>query len=520
MSTIALEAIAAMIKVGDLGPIHRSEFRREHCTDAGAETLFDFLSQYRQITGGLGHTPALSVIRDRFPHISLPEPSDNPDLGALIHECRVYKMKIGIQALAERLVGAVDAIDPLAELRDVRAEFDTVLKEVASTRDLSFEDCALEILEDYRLKQILKDGIPWPWKTLTAATQGLHAGEFYVISGRPKSRKTFVALYIAAYLVKAFQLRVLFISPEMMPRQVMLRFIAFVAEVHYAEFKQGVLTAHEEDQLFEMVSLVHDMITGILSDTPDDADISTYESTDPNASPRGRGAFIVTKATGQPVTFIESKIKEHRPHVVIVDSFYRLGVSGGQKYDSDWKALTSVSRMLKDICTEHEIPLIGTHQLNREADEKIGGLGNLGYADAIGQDCDFALRVITAKRKKGDISALYMLGARETEIEGVIIHNQPCSNYTEIEPITPQMKKRLLEMLSSEDEVERLAEAEEEAKRKKTPGAGAPGNIRRSQGITSGQTQQAIQHARDKQATKGASADDVGAPDPDDVADE
>lgn len=514
MSTIALEAIAAMIKVGDLGPIHRGEFRREHCTDAGSETLFDFLSQYRQISQGMGHIPAISVIYDRFPHISLPETSENPDISGLVHECRVYKMKISIQALAERLVGAVDAVDPLLELREVRAEFDNVLKDVGSTRDLSFEDCALEILDDYNLKQLLKSGIPWPWKTMTEATQGIHPGEFYIIAGRPKSRKTFVALYIAAYLVKAFRLRVLFISPEMMPRQVMLRFIAFIAEVHYAEFKKGELDEVEEEQLYELVSMVHDMMTGLLEDEGDNA---KYEETDLTASPRGRGAFIVTKATGQPVSFIESKIKEHRPHVVFVDSFYRLGSGTGQKYDADWKAVTSTSRLLKDLCTEHEVPLIGTHQLNREADEKVGGLSNLGYADAIGQDCDLAIRVITAKRTKGDFSALYMLGARETSIEGVIIHNEPCSNFTEIEPITAQMHKRLLEMLSHEDTEEKLAEAQEAAtKAKKGPNAGAPGNLRNM----ANKSQASIGHVRTKFGAPKAVEVDVEAPDPNEVADQ
>lgn len=494
MSTIALEAIAAMIKSGDLGPIHRGEFRREHCPDAGSETLFDFLSQYRQITGGMGHVPAMSVIRDRFPHISLPDTAEEPDLDALVYESRVYKTKLNIQALTERMVSALDATDPIAELREVRTEFDTIMKDSFSVKDLSFEDCAMEILDDYRLKEILKKGIPWPWKSLNYATHGLHGGEFYIIAGRPKSRKTFVALYIAAYLVKAYRLRVLFVSPEMMPRQVMLRFIAFVAEVAYAEFKRGELEPYQEEQLFEMVSMVHDLMTGILIDGEDSA---TYEETDVTAAPKGQGAFIVTKATGQPVSFIESKIKEHRPHVVIVDSFYRLGVAGGAKYDADWKVVTMVSRLLKDLAAEFEVPLIGTHQLNRAADEKVGNLSNLGYTDAFAQDCDLAFRVITAKRKTGDISALYMLGARETDCEGVMIYNEPCSNFSEIEPIAHGSKNKLLKMLADEDEEEQLEDAAQGEKKKGTGGTGAPKNFNDRAAIATSQKKQAAQPVLD-----------------------
>jgi len=456
VSTIALELIAAMIKVGDIGPIHRGEFRKEHCTDAGSESLFDFLSHYRQITDGQGHVPAMSVIKDRFQHINLPETAEVIDLPALVYEARSYRTKLSIQALTEKMVAAMDAVDPIGELRIVRAEFDEIMKDAGSSRDMDFHESAFEILEDYSNKTILKQGLPWPWKGLNDSTQGLHAGEFYIISGRPKSRKTFVALYIAAYMMRYHKLRILFISPEMPPRQIMLRFMAFLAEVHYSQFKKGELDAFEEQQLFDIIGMFLDELQGSL-----DPEFTSYTD-EPSAiqAPGSQGAFIVTKATGQPVTFIEAKIKEHRPHVVIVDSFYRLGVSGGQKYDSDWKALTSVSRLLKDMAMEHEVALIGTHQLNRDAEEKVGTLANLGYSDAIAQDCDMALRVITAKRKGGDRSALYVLGGRETECEGVIIHNEPCNNFGEIEPILPGTKKKLLSMLASEEDAEATAEKE------------------------------------------------------------
>lgn len=455
VSTIALELIAAMLKTGDIGPIHRGEFRREHCTDTGSEHLFDFLSRYRQISQGQGHVPALSVVRDRFPHLLLPETAEIIDLPGLVYEARSYKTRLRIQTLASKMVSAIEAIDPVAELRAVRNEFDDVMKDAASSRDLNFMDAALEILDDYSQKQILKEGIPWPWAALHEATQGIHAGEFYIIAGRPKSRKTFIALYVAAYLVRFFKMRILFISPEMPARQVMLRFIAFLAEVHYSPFKRGMLVSYEEDSLYANVvgmldSMQGTLVPGVVHGANDD--LAGYSEPSNSMAPGSEGAFVVAKATSQPVTFIEAKIQEHKPHVVIVDSFYRLGMAGGSKtYDSDWKVITSVSRMLKDMAMTHEVGLIGTHQLNRDADEKIGGLANLGYADAIGQDCDMALRVITARRKMGDKSALIVLGARETDVEGVLIHNVPCSDFSQIEPLIPGNRKKLLAMMTEED---------------------------------------------------------------------
>ncbi len=470
MSTIALEVIASMIKLGDLGPIYRGEFRKEHCTDAGSETLYDFCANYRRITDGQGRVPSMAVIRERFPHLTLPETAEEIDLPGLVYEARVYKTKLKIQSLTDKLVSALESMDPIADLRTVRTEFDEIMKEAASSRDMSFADVAMDILTDYEAKDILKQGIDWPWPSLNRATSGMHRGEFYIIAGRPKSRKTFVALFIAAFLFQICKLRVLFISPEMPAKQVMLRFIAFLTRVHYANFKRGELEPYEEVELYDILITLYNELNGFVESMEDDESKLSADP-EPFIAPGSQGAFIVSKATGQPVTFIEAKIKEHRPDIVVVDSFYRLGAVGSKGYDSDWKVITNVSRHLKDIAMEHNVVLIGTHQLNRDAEEKVGSLANLALSDAFAQDCDLALRVITAKRKAGDRSALYVLGSRETDCEGVIIHNEPCNNFVEIEPITPGSKKKLLEMLQSED-----ADESKEGK----GGGKAPANIRKN----------------------------------------
>lgn len=475
MSTIALEAIAGMIKLGDLGPIHRGEFRKEHCTDAGSETLFDFLVNYRRITDGNGRVPSFSVIKERFPHLTLPEPAEVVDLPGLVYEARVFKTKLRVQSLTDKMVSALEAVDPLAELRTVRVEFDEIMKDAASSRDMSFKDVALDILDDYMAKDILKQGIAWPWKSLNEATSGMHRGEFYIIAGRPKSRKTFVALFIAAFLVRVCKLKVLFISPEMPAKQVMLRFMAFIAMVHYSDFKKGQLNETEEFELYNIIIALVDAMNGTIESMEDEN--SEFVQDAVTSEPGAEGAFIVSKATGQPVTFIESKIKEHNPDVVIVDSFYRLNAAGSKTYDVDWKVITNVSRHLKDIAMEHNVVLIGTHQLNREAEKTVGSLANLAMADAFAQDCDLALRVITAKRKTGDRSALVVLGGRETDCEGVFIHNEPCNNFSEIEPILPGTKRKLLDMLTEEEELEKAAEeeAKKEADKKRAENASPPG---------------------------------------------
>lgn len=480
MSTIALELFSAMLRLGDLSPIHRGDIRKEHCTDAASETLYDFCVNYRQMTDGKGRVPSMAVIRDRFPHISLPEPPEVIDLEGLIYEAKIYKTKLSVQALVDSMVDAIDSTDPLKELRQVRMNFDHILSAMSSARDMSFADVALDIIERYRDGDILPEGIPWPWPSLSAATSGMHRGQFYVIAGRPKSRKTFVALFIAAFLVKYHGMRVLFVSPEMPPMQIMLRFVAFMAGVQYSGFKKSELSPEEEEALYAEVIGFLDTLSGDL-DLPENDVGDAIGYVGPNAPDVPKGTeptFIVTKATGQTVSFIEMKIKEHNPDIVIVDSFYRIGAVGTRASDPDWKQMTSVSRHLKDMSMEQNVVVLGTHQLNRDADQKVGSIANLALSDAVGQDCDLAIRVITAKRKTGDKSALYVLGGRETDCDGVFIHNEPCSNFNEIGPIGPGMRKRLLEMMVEEDEVDEGEEGGEAPEKKASPTGGKPPGFR------------------------------------------
>ena len=97
---------------------------------------------------------------------------------------------------------------------------------------------------------------------------------------------------------------------------------------------------------------------------------------------------------------------------------------------------------------EQNIAVLGTHQINRDGNAKIGDLANLALADAIGQDADIILRAVTGKIEGADVSALVVLGGRELPIDGIIINSVPCIDFTEKSAITD--KKQVLALMDQE----------------------------------------------------------------------
>lgn len=446
-----LALLARMLKDSNFAPITRGDVTDTDFLTDGGRLVYQFVANYRHTTQGAARWPSLDIVRERFKDtdIELPEPTGERDAARLVFEVSDRRARKEIADLAEYLdLSSADfTSDTLAA---IQGAIDTLKRiqnraGVSSQMDLSGE--LSSILVDYACGDILTNGAPWPWPSLTVATKGLHAKEFVVIAGRPKSRKTFVALSVAAHAMLTTGARVLFVSPEMPGRQILLRLVAFLASIRYTEFKDAKLN---EDELARFISVAETFLR--VSGQDDDKYTAHLASHLPNMPEGAMPAFIVVEGTNKPVSWIEAQIEVHQPDIVIVDSFYRLSTAGGKKSDADWKVVTQISRALKDMAMTTGVALIGTHQMNRESEGKVGSIGNMALADAIGQDADLIIRVITGKMNGEDRSALYVLGGREAPFDGVIINNKPCWDYSEICPI--ENIKQVEELLKREDEVD------------------------------------------------------------------
>jgi replicative DNA helicase len=204
----------------------------------------------------------------------------------------------------------------------------------------------------------LSTGLP----DLDDLTLGLHPGELIVIAGRPGMGKTALAGNIALHAALEGMPVVVF-SLEMPAEALMVRFLAGRTRIDSRQLRRGLLHAGQWPQLVNAA--------GEIGGTP------LYIDDKPDLAP----------------TEIRAKARrlkaEHGLGLVIVD-YLQLMRSPG-RHDNREQAVAEISRTLKAIARELEIPVIALSQLNRQVDsrpDKRPQLSDLRESGAIEQDAD------------------------------------------------------------------------------------------------------------------------------------
>lgn len=439
MVSVELRLLTAMCYSGDFSPIVSGDIAEEHFLTDQGKAIYLFIANYRLSTDGVARHPSLAIVRNRFKETPLPDPDPADSVAALAHEVVLDKIRADTAVLSHNLEIVSKQVDPLPELQLAASQLKRITEAAGKSKHMSLGASIQDILTEYDEGNILPDGVPWPWASMTEATRGLHRKEMVVIAGRPKARKTFVATHVAATAMKAYRKRVLFFTPEMPPRQLMLRVIADIAEIRYTEFKNAALDELELHRLIDVAKKY-----GRLKSESED-EYSFRLGSEGNRGP----SFDIIQSTGKNISWMQSKIDMYEPDIVVADSLYRQVPDGGRKNDADWKQMSAVSRGAKDLFMEANVVGIATHQMNREADARVGSLSNLGLTDAFGQDADLIIRVITGKIGGSDTSALVVLGGREVPFEGLMINNKPSYDFSEIGVI--QNKKQVEALFEKDD---------------------------------------------------------------------
>jgi hypothetical protein len=454
---IELSLLAVMLKKGDFGPIINGHITEDHFGTDEGKILFNFITTYRKESDGRAQYPSLKIVRGRFKHLELPDPEEGDTVANLSHETIQAKFRSDLRQLAaEAEEIANSASDPIADVLPLISKLRKTTESHIRTQHVSLETGLHDVVERYDQGELLVAGIDWPWPSMTKASKGIRPGEFIVIAGRPKSRKTFTALRIATHAVKHSHKRVLVFTPEMPPQQIFLRCVAHFCDLPYAEFKDGTMDEAQAMRLYEAAK-----IFGRIKDMTDENYLFHLKSKIPGLGD-ARPSLDIVKSTGRDTTWMASQIEIYKPDIVIADSFYRQRAQGAKKNDVDYKAITALSRELKDLSMEANVALIGTHQLNREAQRSVGDISNISWADGISHDADAIYRVVTGKINGIEASALLNLAAREVNHDGVLIRNVPCYDYSEIGTITNRQQVADLmkqeEASAAREETEQLRE--------------------------------------------------------------
>ncbi len=200
-----------------------------------------------------------------------------------------------------------------------------------------------------------------------ALTSGLRRSDLIVLAGRPGTGKTSLALGIIRHAAVVEKKKVGLFSLEMTKEQVLERLLCAEAQVDLQRLRDGYLPAAKWGLIAEAAGRLHDAVILV-----DDASTASVLS-------------IKAKA--------RQMMKRHGGLDLVVVDYLQL-VEAGIKSDVREQQIAYISRALKALARELEVPVIACSQLNRAVERresKRPQLSDLRESGAIEQDADLVV---------------------------------------------------------------------------------------------------------------------------------
>lgn len=421
MASLEVRLISQLISTGDYKAILDSGVTADDFRTEEAKDWFSYIVDTAAHRDTWGEVPSLPRFKARFPTFQA-DSSGKDSVTTLCKDLLDWNTKIEGELAGEDIIELLSegALEDALMVAQRWAE--TWTRRRATISDHSFTTSARGLLSDY--DQVANAdgllGLPWPWHNVNEETLGMQPGQLFVFYARPKNMKTWVALYVAAYLYLFHGVRVLFYSREMDPKQVLRRLSSIIAGLDYAAIKKGRLTPTQREAY-------------------EDAILAMADHEEEKKSPAGRRpCFIVSNDRGRnakaTIQNLHQKCQDESIEFVVCDAIYKMK-GGGASHDLDWRSQASVLQQFKDMLVDLRIPGIATTQAKRGAAKKASEVSTEGaaYTDASGQECDLMFRLIMNKKAEdtGIPEILIVSPAgRDEDIAPFVINALPGSNFT------------------------------------------------------------------------------------------
>ena len=215
-------------------------------------------------------------------------------------------------------------------------------------------------------------GVPTGYTKLDEITAGWQSSDLIIIAGRPAMGKTSFALSLAKNIAIDYRRPVAFFSLEMNNVQLINRLISNVCEVEGSKMLSGQLSEDEWERFDKRLP----QMQGAPLYIDDTSGISVFE--------------LRTKA--------RRLKREHDIQLLMID-YLQLMNANGMRFNSRQEEVSTISRSLKGLAKELNIPIIALSQLNRTVEQRDGidgkrpQLSDLRESGAIEQDADMVLFV-------------------------------------------------------------------------------------------------------------------------------
>ena len=283
------------------------------------------------------------------------------------------------KAHLRKLIHVANAVESMAyreeeETEDIVNRAEQMVLDVSGTtkgessfsamRDVVYETID-RINELQRHKGILT-GVSTGFKDLDNLTSGLQKSDLILVAARPSMGKTAFTLNIAQNVAMKSKKNVAFFSLEMSKTQLVARVLAAVAGINSGRIRNGQLS---QEDWGKAISALNDL-----------AEAPLYIDDTSGLTPQ-----LMKKK-------LRRLIQEHGELGLVVVDYIQLMENGGKKMaDNRQQEVSAISRQLKIMAREFNVPLIALSQLSRGVEsraDKTPMLSDLRESGSLEQDAD------------------------------------------------------------------------------------------------------------------------------------
>ena len=211
-------------------------------------------------------------------------------------------------------------------------------------------------------------GIPTGFLDLDYKTAGLQPSDLILVAARPSMGKTAFVLNIAQHVAFKANKSVAIFSLEMSKEQLVNRLFALEAQVDAQSLRTGNLKDSDWEKLIESAGTI------------------------------GRSNLIIDDTPGISISELRSKCRkyklEHGLDIIIIDYLQLMTGRVGNRSESRQQEISEISRALKGVARELNVPVIALSQLSRAVEQRPDHrpmLSDLRESGAIEQDADVVM---------------------------------------------------------------------------------------------------------------------------------
>lgn len=210
-------------------------------------------------------------------------------------------------------------------------------------------------------------GLATGFTDLDYKTSGFQPSDFILVAARPSMGKTAFVLNIAQYMAFKKDKAVAIFSLEMSREQLMNRLFSMESKVDSQSLRTGNLKDEEWSKLIESAGII------------------------------GESNLIIDDTPGISIAEMRSKCRkyklEHGLDIIIID-YLQLMTGSGRGSDSRQQEISDISRSLKALARELNVPVVALSQLSRAVEQRTDHrpmLSDLRESGAIEQDADVVM---------------------------------------------------------------------------------------------------------------------------------